>query len=168
MHIQRLRRLGFPINEADAAAMLAPAPDQDDQFVPFGESDSEESDKSSSDEATPGAPIGVVQHTGVAEMRPSHPNLPTVGRGAPPTPSPPQWLQRALSVIRAKYPADRFWEIAWPAEDGSGLLEWRIRCGDCPGKLYKLGPGDSLSNFEIHLKNRSHRAAVAARLGAAQ
>lgn len=168
MHIQRLRRLGFPINEADAAAMLAPAPDQDDQFVPFGESDSEESDKSSSDEATPGAPIGVVQHTGVAEMRPSHPNLPTVGRGAPPTPSPPQWLQRALSVIRAKYPADRFWEIARPAEDGSGLLEWRIRCGDCPGKLYKLGPGDSLSNFEIHLKNRSHRAAVAARLGAAQ
>jgi hypothetical protein len=25
-----------------------------------------------------------------------------------------------------------------------------------PGKVYTLGPGESFSNFEVHLKNRNH------------
>ncbi|WFD34942.1 SWI/SNF chromatin-remodeling complex subunit [Malassezia cuniculi] len=179
-HVERLRRLGMSVNEADAVAMMSQSTgsvtnmhgtENDDAYVPFEESDSDDSDNGSSDGGTQPAlstheaapPAASEPHT-----RPSHPNLPSIGRGPPPAPTPPQWLQRALSICRAKYPADRFWEIARPADDGSGAIEWRIRCADCPGKLYKLGPGDSLSNFEIHLKNRSHRAAVAARLGAAQ
>lgn len=40
----------------------------------------------------------------------------------------------------------------------------RIRCNDCPGKLYTPGPAMTVENFEVHLKNRNHKEAVAARL----
>lgn len=40
----------------------------------------------------------------------------------------------------------------------------RIRCLDCPGKLYTPGPDTSASNFEVHLKNRNHKERVEARL----
>jgi SWI/SNF-related matrix-associated actin-dependent regulator of chromatin subfamily B protein 1 len=36
----------------------------------------------------------------------------------------------------------------------------RIRCHDCPGKLYTPGPGMTVENFEVHLKNRQHRERV--------
>ncbi|KAI3624157.1 SNF5 [Malassezia furfur] len=80
----------------------------------------------------------------------------------------PAWLVQAVEASRRKYPNDCFQiqlrprmpDMPPPAEE-----EWRIRCADCPGKVYKPGPGESLINFEIHLKNRSHRAAVARRLG---
>ena len=37
--------------------------------------------------------------------------------------------------------------------------EWtpRIRCHDCPGKLYTPGPENTVENFLMHLKNRGHR-----------
>ncbi|WFD00229.1 SWI/SNF chromatin-remodeling complex subunit [Malassezia yamatoensis] len=81
---------------------------------------------------------------------------------------PPAWLVSAADALRLKYPNDTFQiqlrpptaEI--PAQVGN---EWRIRCADCPGKVYKPGPSESLINFEIHLKNRSHRAAVSRRIG---
>ncbi|KAI8938257.1 hypothetical protein NX059_005916 [Plenodomus lindquistii] len=41
----------------------------------------------------------------------------------------------------------------------------RIRCSDCPGKLYNAGPGQTVSNFELHLKNRGHLNNVAKRKG---
>lgn len=41
----------------------------------------------------------------------------------------------------------------------------RIKCKDCPGKLYTPGPLTGVDNFEVHLKNRHHRDKVAARLG---
>ena len=41
----------------------------------------------------------------------------------------------------------------------------RIRCLDCPGKLYTPGPDVSVSNFEVHLRNRQHREKVDARAG---
>ena len=41
----------------------------------------------------------------------------------------------------------------------------RIRCMDCPGKLYNAGPEQSVSNFELHLKNRVHTNNVARRNG---
>lgn len=42
-------------------------------------------------------------------------------------------------------------------------MQPRIRCHDCPGKLYT--PGTELcENFEVHLKNRSHREKVEERL----
>ena len=39
----------------------------------------------------------------------------------------------------------------------------RIKCKDCPGKLYTPGPEESVSNFEVHLKNRLHRKRSLAR-----
>lgn len=41
----------------------------------------------------------------------------------------------------------------------------RIRCHDCPGKLYTPGPAMTVENFEVHLKNKAHRERVQARLG---
>jgi SWI/SNF-related matrix-associated actin-dependent regulator of chromatin subfamily B protein 1 len=41
----------------------------------------------------------------------------------------------------------------------------RIKCKDCPGKLYTPGPGTSVDGFEVHLKNRAHRAKVLERTG---
>lgn len=43
----------------------------------------------------------------------------------------------------------------------------RIRCMDCPGKLYNAGPGQTTANFELHLKNRVHVGNVVGRLGRA-
>jgi SWI/SNF-related matrix-associated actin-dependent regulator of chromatin subfamily B protein 1 len=40
----------------------------------------------------------------------------------------------------------------------------RIRCLDCPGKLYTPGPEKTVGNFEVHLKNRQHREKVNTRL----
>lgn len=41
----------------------------------------------------------------------------------------------------------------------------RIRCNDCPGKLYTASPGRVVDDFEVHLRNRVHREKVAARQG---
>jgi SWI/SNF-related matrix-associated actin-dependent regulator of chromatin subfamily B protein 1 len=41
----------------------------------------------------------------------------------------------------------------------------RIRCIDCPGKLYNAGPGPSVNNFELHLRNRQHMDNVRRRTG---
>ena len=43
----------------------------------------------------------------------------------------------------------------------------RIKCLDCPGKLYTPGPDTTASNFEVHLKNKQHKEKVEARLRAA-
>ena len=40
----------------------------------------------------------------------------------------------------------------------------RIKCLDCPGKLYTPGPDTTASNFEVHLKNKQHKEKVEARL----
>lgn len=40
----------------------------------------------------------------------------------------------------------------------------RIRCSDCPGKLYTPGPGTTVDNFEVHLRNRLHREKVDVRM----
>ena len=42
----------------------------------------------------------------------------------------------------------------------------RIRCNDCPGKLYTPGPDETINNFEVHLKNRMHRDKVTNRVEA--
>lgn len=79
--------------------------------------------------------------------------------------APPAWLTAALHTCRARYPLDRFHaqrRVRTP-DMPDDRDDWRIRCEDCPGKVYKPGPGESLANFEIHLKNRSHRANVARR-----
>ncbi|WWC92081.1 uncharacterized protein L201_007035 [Kwoniella dendrophila CBS 6074] len=71
----------------------------------------------------------------------------------------PIWASRALSDLRAKYPRDDFVVVQKPrpvdAPPG-GQIEWRAKCMDCPGRIYSLGPGETLQNFEVHLKNRAH------------
>lgn len=36
----------------------------------------------------------------------------------------------------------------------------RIRCLDCPGRVYSAGPGMGVENFEVHLKNKLHREKI--------
>jgi SWI/SNF-related matrix-associated actin-dependent regulator of chromatin subfamily B member 1 len=72
---------------------------------------------------------------------------------------PPQWLTSAMHATQMKYPHDKF-DVVLRKVGESGTAEWRIKCVDCPGKLYKPGPGETLSNFEVHLKNRQHRQRV--------
>lgn len=74
----------------------------------------------------------------------------------------PYWITRHMSTLRAKYPHDNF----EPVLRGKRIAkrEWRIRCLDCPELLYKTGPNETLFNFEVHLRNRSHRAKVQSRI----
>lgn len=44
----------------------------------------------------------------------------------------------------------------------------RIRCFDCPGKMYTALPGQVVENFEVHLRNRGHRDQVDKRKGRAR
>ncbi|KAG9028270.1 SWI/SNF chromatin-remodeling complex subunit [Tulasnella sp. JGI-2019a] len=82
-------------------------------------------------------------------------------------PETPDWLVRCMAALQATYQNDRFGAIPRPpqptAPPGTGR-EWRIKCFDCPGKVYTPGPEETLTNFEVHLKNRRHRENVAARL----
>lgn len=44
-------------------------------------------------------------------------------------------------------------------------FEWqpRIRCNDCPGKVYTAGPGVTVENFVQHLRIRQHKEKVEGR-----
>ncbi|TFK53091.1 SNF5-domain-containing protein [Heliocybe sulcata] len=76
---------------------------------------------------------------------------------------PPEWLSDAMAVMRERYPQDRF-ETILKRLNPNASPEWRIKCLDCPGKLYTPGPGETLSNYEVHLKNRQHRQKVTNRV----
>ena len=41
----------------------------------------------------------------------------------------------------------------------------RIRCLDCPGKLYNSGPDHTVGNFQTHLNNKQHKQNVDKRNG---
>ena len=43
----------------------------------------------------------------------------------------------------------------------------RIKCKDCPGKLYTPDVTLGVNNFEVHLKNRHHRDRVQQRMNEA-
>ncbi|KAI0795518.1 hypothetical protein C8Q75DRAFT_746367 [Abortiporus biennis] len=75
----------------------------------------------------------------------------------------PQWLTDAMAEMQTRYPDDRF-EVTFRRAATSTQPEWRIKCLDCPGKLYTPGPGETLQNYEVHLKNRKHRQTVNARV----
>ncbi|WVW81072.1 hypothetical protein I302_103063 [Kwoniella bestiolae CBS 10118] len=108
----------------------------------------------------------------VVDTTPVKPPVQTQGTGRSPTvgisPSSakkviemPTWASRALAEMRSKYPRDDFVVVQKPRPQGmdvSGPVEWRAKCMDCPGKIYSLGPGETLQNFEVHLKNRAHIA----------
>ncbi|KAK3380004.1 SNF5-like protein [Lasiosphaeria ovina] len=105
------------------------------------------------------------------------------GEPQPPPPPIPEWLSTALQRLQRLYPNDQFKAFmrycamntktdtvaAMPrSPDMPPDVEiwWvpRIKCLDCPGKSYTPGPERSTDNFEVHLKNRLHRAQVDNRL----
>jgi len=117
-------------------------------------------------------------HIGRVEAGPP----PPPGQTLPPPPPPPTWLTQALASAQTRYPSDSFETmmkhtpidrstdaIITNLQPGQGNVRWfylpRIRCHDCPGKLYTPGPLMTIENFEVHLKNRAHRDRVAARIG---
>ncbi|KIY49790.1 hypothetical protein FISHEDRAFT_40581 [Fistulina hepatica ATCC 64428] len=75
---------------------------------------------------------------------------------------PPEWLVLQVHKMQDRYPDDRFEAILRKGQ--APTPEWRIKCLDCPGKLYTPGPGETLTNYEVHLKNRQHRQRVNERL----
>lgn len=86
---------------------------------------------------------------------------------AAPAPTPPNWTTRAQATMQAKYPDHRFGVVLKakaPDAPANAPDEWRIRCHDCPGRLYNPGPEETFNNFEVHLKNRQHRERVEARI----
>lgn len=58
--------------------------------------------------------------------------------------------------------------VAHPETGVKQRIKWmwqpRIRCDDCPGKLYTALPEDTVEKFEVHLKNKKHKAAVEDRI----
>ncbi|WVQ70519.1 hypothetical protein IAR50_000038 [Cryptococcus sp. DSM 104548] len=79
----------------------------------------------------------------------------------------PDWAAKALADTRSRYLKDDFVVIKKPRQDPAGPIEWRVKCNDCPGKIYTLGPGETLNNFEVHLKNKAHMNNRAVREGKA-
>ncbi|KAI5292966.1 SWI/SNF chromatin-remodeling complex subunit, partial [Ascosphaera atra] len=88
----------------------------------------------------------------------------------------------ALQALNSNYPRDSFEAVMRysavdseagipipnPAAANKSNIKYyyipRIRCHDCPGKLYTPGPMQTVDNFEVHLKNRQHKERVEARL----
>ncbi|KAH8909723.1 SNF5-like protein [Coniochaeta sp. PMI_546] len=116
--------------------------------------------------------------------RVSAPPPPPAGERAPHPPPPPDWLTQALQALLKTYPNDSFEGVmrycalneqeqpvplpapGQPVPPGVQFYYLpRIRCHDCPGKLYTPGPDMTVGNFEVHLKNRLHREKVDSRVG---
>ncbi|KAK4545041.1 hypothetical protein LTR36_003592 [Oleoguttula mirabilis] len=102
-----------------------------------------------------------------------------------PPPPPPPWLDEAMQTLRQRLPESDFEPVMRPyavdintaktvkanLEPGAGpppnaKLQFlpRIRCNDCPGKLYTALPGSVVGDFEVHLRNKKHLNAVQDRL----
>ncbi|KAL5045501.1 hypothetical protein BDW71DRAFT_78580 [Aspergillus fruticulosus] len=121
---------------------------------------------------------GPIQHLGAVEA----PNPPQPGVPPPP---PPSWLVAGLNRLNQANPNDSFeavmrytavdTETMQPVTNSQAqanqklkfLYLPRIRCHDCPGKLYTPGPATTVDNFEVHLRNRQHKERVEERLAKA-
>ncbi|KAJ2914946.1 hypothetical protein MD484_g5439, partial [Candolleomyces efflorescens] len=66
-------------------------------------------------------------------------------------PWPPEWLTSAMHAMQKKYPNDKFDVIL--RKTASSTPEWRIKCLDCPGKLYTPGPNETLTNYEDQINS---------------
>ncbi|KAI9826310.1 MAG: SWI/SNF chromatin-remodeling complex subunit [Thelocarpon impressellum] len=124
------------------------------------------------------------QPTQLGAVHAERPPLP--GQPGPPAPT---WLTSALATLHASYPSDSFegfmryaavdpatgipipTTIQPPPPPPPGGVKHqylpRIRCNDCPGKLYTPGPDTTVGNFEVHLRNGAHRRNVERRVAAA-
>ncbi|GAA5978484.1 hypothetical protein JCM11641_007960 [Rhodosporidiobolus odoratus] len=94
----------------------------------------------------------------------SQTHAPPAAAAVPTGPQPLPWMLAATAELRAKHVDERFQIIPRPRPADTAVAEWRIRCLDCPGKLYNLGPGETLDGFLVHFKNRQHRLNVDTRL----
>ncbi|KAL5329262.1 hypothetical protein ACEPPN_002772 [Leptodophora sp. 'Broadleaf-Isolate-01'] len=96
-------------------------------------------------------------------------------------PETPTWFKMGLAVLRKKYPNDRFEgrmvsfdavtnkpcatpKPDQPSEGKKYIYYPRIRCHDCPKKMYLSWSERDGDNFEIHLKNKHHVERVLARI----
>ncbi|KAI1116051.1 SNF5-domain-containing protein [Nemania sp. NC0429] len=146
--------------------------------------------------STPNAAISVAPARTPANGMPSgqlgrvEAPAPKPGETLPTPPPPPAWLVSALEQFKQEeaYKNDQFEGIMrysavdtntgqpYPHPQGGQptpphvryYFLPRIRCLDCPGKLYTPGPDTSASNFEVHLKNKAHKERVEARLSSAK
>ncbi|KDQ59834.1 hypothetical protein JAAARDRAFT_33408 [Jaapia argillacea MUCL 33604] len=57
-------------------------------------------------------------------------------------PTVPLWLSTAIRNLKVDYPDDNCEEVICKGDTGAS--EWRIKCSDCPGKIYVTGPGETL------------------------
>ncbi|CAO3671370.1 unnamed protein product [Umbelopsis ramanniana] len=71
------------------------------------------------------------------------------------------WMPSKKRILQTRNPHDVFDIVQLDNGD------YKVFCYDCPNKLYTIGPNETLKNFEVHLRNRSHRNSVEARLRAA-
>ncbi|KAI9886502.1 MAG: glycosyl transferase [Watsoniomyces obsoletus] len=100
-------------------------------------------------------------------------------------PDPPSWLTTGLTTLQRQYPYDSFTGIMRfaildpitnkvrqdhfptnkPLPKGfKAQFIPRIRCNDCPGKLYTPGPNTTVQGFAVHLAYRNHRERVDRRI----
>ncbi|QKX57896.1 uncharacterized protein TRUGW13939_05016 [Talaromyces rugulosus] len=139
-------------------------------------------------------PPPTAQHQSATPIRPGNttgaaptPQIGAVDAPPPPVSAPPppapRWLVSGLEQLKRFYPNDQFegvmrhsavdtttmMPVGNPAQANNPRLKYqylpRIRCLDCPGKLYTPGPGMTVDNFEVHLRNRQHKERVEERVG---
>ncbi|KAH8886098.1 hypothetical protein GQ53DRAFT_845184 [Thozetella sp. PMI_491] len=134
------------------------------------------------------SPADKIMIDGRVEMSPksSLSSSSSIANASPRLPPPPLpgWLTVSIENLLRQYPNDSFEGIMRfsavdkdteipvpivPGEEIPGNLKFmflpRIRCHDCPGRLYTPGPELTAGNFEVHLKYRQHRMNVEARVG---
>ncbi|KAF3938859.1 hypothetical protein ABW19_dt0207816 [Dactylella cylindrospora] len=76
----------------------------------------------------------------------------------------PSWLREQVATLSRENRPAHFWAVMHhPNGDTLKPSEPRIRCLDCPDMLYFPGPGETLNNFRIHLRNIRHMNRVEAR-----
>ncbi|KAK6332940.1 hypothetical protein TWF718_010768 [Orbilia javanica] len=69
----------------------------------------------------------------------------------------PSWLREQLDLLNLLHSPAHFWAVMHhPSHDRTRPAEPRIRCFDCPDMLYFPGPGNTLDNFRVHLRNIKH------------
>ncbi|KAJ5983146.1 hypothetical protein N7481_005245 [Penicillium waksmanii] len=122
------------------------------------------------------------QSGAVDAPNPPQPGVPAADPGHV-QPPPPGWLQEGLQKLKQAHPNDSFegvmrysavdMETLAPVANPNNLPAGqkvkyqylpRIRCLDCPGKLYTPRPMTTVDNFEVHLRNRQHKERVEERV----
>nr|GAT44898.1 predicted protein [Mycena chlorophos] len=141
---------------AKAGALVNAHADDDEEMPPAGD-DSTTSGTASAPLLLAPTSSGVLSSGGVNP----NPQL------SPPA-QPPEWLKNCVQDLQNEWKSVKFEVVCRPnAPENATAWEWRIKCLDCPGKLYVTGPGQTLEHYKLHLKNRLHRQRVTERMNGA-